>query len=205
MSSVWVLGGGGHAKVVVATLLSNGKAVAGVYDDDPSKQGAALLSARIDGVTPDLSWWQAEVRPAMIAIGNNATRQKVAGLPGDWVTAIHQTADLHGSVRVGCGSLICAGVIVQPDAEIGRHVIANSSCSIDHDCRISDFAHIAPGATLAGEVSIGERALVGAGATIIQGVRVGADAVIGAGAVVTKDVPSGETVVGVPARKISNG
>lgn len=204
MKDVWVLGGGGHAKVVIATLQSDGRAVAGVYDDDASKQGATLLAARIDGVTPVLSWWQAEIRAAIIAIGNNATRQRVADLPADWVTATHQTAHLHTSVGVGCGSLICAGVVVQPDVEIGKHVIANTACSIDHDCTIGNFCHIAPGATLAGEVTVGDRAFVGAGATIIQGVKIGADAIIGAGSVVVSDVGDGEKVVGVPARKISN-
>tara|TARA_R110002073_G_scaffold211415_3_gene371802 strand:- start:2642 stop:3259 length:618 start_codon:yes stop_codon:yes gene_type:complete len=205
MRGVWVLGGGGHAKVAIATLQSDGKAVAGVYDDDASKQGAVLLSARIDGVTPDLSWWQAEARSALIAIGNNATRQRVAELPADWVTATHETAHVHDTVRVGSGSLICAGVVIQPDANIGRHVIANTACSIDHDCTVGDFCHIAPGVTLAGEVTVGARAFVGAGATIIQGVHIGTDAIIGAGAVVTKDVLSGDKVAGVPARKISNG
>lgn len=204
MTDVWVLGGGGHAKVVIATLQSDGKPVAGVFDDNKSKRGEILLSARIDDVTPELSWWQAEARSAMIAIGNNATRQRVADLPADWVTATHQTADVHMSVRVGCGSLICAGVVVQPDAAIGRHVIANTACSIDHDCVIGDFCHIAPGATLAGEVSIGDRSFVGAGATIIQGVKIGADALIGAGAVVISDVGDGEKVAGVPARRLSN-
>ncbi len=204
MTGVWVLGGGGHAKVVVATLESSRQAVAGIYDDDLSKKGTPLLSSRIHGPTPDLSWWSDERRTAIIAIGNNKTREKVAQLPATWVIAAHKGADVHATAQVGAGSLICSGVVVQPDSEIGRHVIANTACSIDHECKIGDFAHIAPGATLAGEVTVGERTLVGAGATIIQGVRVGADVIIGAGAVVISDVADGEKVAGVPARSLSN-
>jgi serine O-acetyltransferase len=43
---------------------------------------------------------------------------------------------------------------------------------------------------------------VGAGAKILGGIRIGAHAKIGANAVVVKNVPSGATVVGIPARVI---
>jgi sugar O-acyltransferase (sialic acid O-acetyltransferase NeuD family) len=203
-NEVWVLGGGGHAKVVIATLQSAGQAVAGVYDDDLAKQGSQLLSMEIAGATPALDWWQVEPRPAFIAIGNNRIRQHVASLPAEWITAQHSTAWAHPSVQVGAGTLICAGVVIQPDAQIGQHVIANTSCSIDHDCVVADFAHIGPGVTLAGEVHIGEGAFVGAGTTVIPGVKIGAGATIGAGSTVIRNVEAGAKVAGVPAGKIEN-
>jgi D-arabinose 1-dehydrogenase-like Zn-dependent alcohol dehydrogenase len=42
--AVAVLGVGGHAKVVIATLQAAGFTVAAVFDDDRSKQGSRLLS-----------------------------------------------------------------------------------------------------------------------------------------------------------------
>lgn len=201
---VWVLGGGGHAKVAVATLQSAGWTVAGIYDDDPSKQGRQVLSAKIVGATPELDSWQTEPRAAFIAIGENSVRARVAELPADWVVAQHETAFVHPSVSVGGGTLICAGVVIQPDTRIGQHVIANTSCSIDHDCIVQDFAHIAPGVTLTGGVHIGEGAFVGAGSTILPGVKIGAAATIGAGSVVLRDVDAGAKVVGVPARNLAN-
>lgn len=53
-------------------------------------------------------------------------------------------------------------------------------------------------------IRIGANVWIGGGAIILPGVSVGDDAVIGAGAVVTRDVPPGVTVVGSPARQISN-
>ena len=67
---------------------------------------------------------------------------------------------------------------------------------------IEAHAHVAPGAVLSGGVHVGVRAHVGAGATVIQGVHIGYDSVVGAGAVVLSDVPESCTVVGVPARPI---
>jgi acetyltransferase EpsM len=65
---------------------------------------------------------------------------------------------------------------------------------------MSDFVHIAPHATIAGGVEIGEGTWIGAGAVIKQGVRIGSWSMIGAGAVVVKDVPSNVVVAGVPAK-----
>ncbi len=202
---VWVLGGGGHAKVVIATLESVGETIAGVYDDDRSKDGASLLGSDIVTPTPGERWWAEGKRRAFIAIGDNAIREKISATAAEWVVAQHANASVHTSVSVGEGSLICAGVVIQPDVSIGRHVIANTSCSIDHDCVVDDFAHIGPGATLAGGVTVGRRSFVGAGATIIPGVTLGADVTVGAGSVVLRDVAAGQTVAGVPAGEMGHG
>lgn len=200
----WVLGGGGHAKVVIATMESAGVSISGVFDDDESKIGNHLLNAEILGPTPDKKWWLDETRKAIIAIGDNSMREKLSSIGAAWVIAQHAAAVVHPSVTIGEGSLICAGAVVQPDTKIGRHVIANTSCSIDHDCRIGNFSHIGPGAHLAGGVSVGVRSFVGAGATITPGVSIGDDVIVGAGAVVINDVASGKTVVGVPAREVDH-
>lgn len=53
-------------------------------------------------------------------------------------------------------------------------------------------------------ISIGTNVWIGAGSIILPGVSVGDDAIIGAGSVVTRDVPARSTVVGNPARALSN-
>ena len=52
-------------------------------------------------------------------------------------------------------------------------------------------------------ITIGRNCWLGAHVVVLPGVTIGDRAVIGAGSVVTKDVPSGETWVGVPAKRIS--
>jgi UDP-perosamine 4-acetyltransferase len=61
---------------------------------------------------------------------------------------------------------------------------------------------VAPGAVLAGNVTLGDRAFIGVGAVVRPDIRIGADAVAGAGAVVVSDVAECATVVGVPARPL---
>jgi acyl-[acyl carrier protein]--UDP-N-acetylglucosamine O-acyltransferase len=52
-----------------------------------------------------------------------------------------------------------------------RSAIVNTGAIVSHDCRIGDYAHVAPGAILAGGVEIEEGTLVGMGATVNIGVR----------------------------------
>jgi acetyltransferase-like isoleucine patch superfamily enzyme len=92
-----------------------------------------------------------------------------------------------------------AGAILGTRAVLGRGVILNHACSVDHDGHVGDYANICPGARFGGAVRAGAEVFVGMNATVLQGLRLGDKAVIGAGAVVTRDVPGGVTVVGVPA------
>ena len=55
---------------------------------------------------------------------------------------------------------------------------------------------------LTGGAEVGENVFMGSHASVLPGVQVGDNAIVGAGAVCTKDVPTGATVIGVPARAI---
>jgi sugar O-acyltransferase (sialic acid O-acetyltransferase NeuD family) len=91
---------------------------------------------------------------------------------------------------------------VQADTKIGEHTIVNTGASIDHDCAIGSFCHIAPQVTLCGEVSVGDGTIVGSGTTVVPGITIGKWCKIGAGSVVTKNIPDFGVSVGNPARII---
>jgi acetyltransferase-like isoleucine patch superfamily enzyme len=52
-----------------------------------------------------------------------------------------------------------------------------------------------------GDCVVDDDVFLGTGAIVTRGCTVGSGARVGAGAVVLSDVPSGSTVVGVPARR----
>lgn len=196
---VAVLGAGGHGKVVIATLQAARHEVVALYDDDPDRRGREVLGVPVRGTLD-------EARPAdadgfVLAVGTNRDRRRLAAeLDLPWFSAVHPAASVHSSVRLGAGTVVFAGAVLQPDSEIGRHGIVNTGASVDHDCRLGNFVHVAPGARLAGRVALGDGALAGIGSSLAPEVRVGAWATVGAGAAVVRDVPGGVTVVGVPAR-----
>jgi sugar O-acyltransferase (sialic acid O-acetyltransferase NeuD family) len=198
--SVIVVGAGGHAKVVVATLREAGFTVAGLFDDDARKLGQRVLDVPVRGVLADL----VALKPAnlVIAIGNNVVRRQIAGRLGksNWVTVIHPRACVHKSAKLGPGTVVFAGAVIQPDAQLGAHCIVNTAATIDHDCRLGDFVHVAPGGHLGGNVTVGDGVLLGIGSGAIPGVQIGEWTTVGAGGVVTRDLPSGCVAVGVPAK-----
>ncbi len=165
METVWVIGGGGHAKVVIATLLAAGEfQVAGILDDDPTRRGDRVLGIEIVGDTRLATLARFEVERAVIAIGLNAVRAAIADRCGGWLTwasVVHPRAYVAPGVTIGEGTVILAGAIVQPDTALGRHTILNTACSVDHDTVLGDFTHIAPGARLAGGVRVGTGSLIG--------------------------------------------
>lgn len=201
--SVWVIGGGGHAKVVIATLQAMGTEIVGVLDDDESKHGTALLGVPVVGPAERAVEGDHE---AVIAVGDNAVRRRIAErLAGvRFATAVHPAAVVHPSVVVGEGTVIFAGAVVQPDTRLGRHVIVNTGATVDHDGDLADYVHVAPGSHLAGDVTLGEGVFMGIASAALPGVRVGAWTTVGAGGIVTRDLPGTVTAVGVPVRILSS-
>lgn len=201
---IHIIGGGGHAKVAIAAAEAAGIGIAAVYDDNPARHGADLIGHRIQGAIPQADWWREARAGALIAIGDNRARRRIADqYPALWRTLIHPTAWVHASARIGPGTLVCAGAIVQPDAVIGAHVIVNTGAVVEHDCVVGDFTHLGPTSCLAGAASVGQGALLGAGAVVMPAVAIGAWTVVGAGAAVTSRVPDDAKVAGVPAKPLA--
>jgi len=114
--------------------------------------------------------------------------------------------DLHSvcasSSRIGDGSFLNASSVVGGASIIGTCVVVNRLVGVGHHCVLSNFSSVGPGATLAGNVRVGEGAVIGAGAVIQPDVRIGDEAVVSAGSVVRRDVAAGSVVAGNPAREL---
>ncbi|GGM13499.1 acetyltransferase [Deinococcus aerophilus] len=199
MSKVLVVGAGGHAKVVIATLRAAGWDVIGVLDDRPESWGNSVLGYPVHGGLDGLKGTR---HRAVLAIGNNAVRRDIAArFPNtEWTSAIHPAATVHESVQVGPGTVIFAGAVIQPDTVLGSQVIVNTGATVDHDCVLEDYVHVAPGTQLAGGVQLEEGAFLGIGSVVTPGIRVEKWTTVGAGSVVIRSLPAHCVAVGVPAR-----
>jgi sugar O-acyltransferase (sialic acid O-acetyltransferase NeuD family) len=198
---VWILGAGGHAKVVIRALQLSGVPIAGIYDDYQPNWGRQLLGVAIFGPLADLDRHRGA--RGVLAIGDCRVRQRLARrFSMDWMTVVHPTAYVDPTAEVAPGAVVLAGAIVQPCARIGAHAIINTAATVDHDSIVLEFAHLAPGVHLAGGVRVGRGTLMGIGSRAIPGVQIGDESIVGAGATVVSDLPAGVVAVGTPARVI---
>ncbi|MDD2806212.1 MAG: acetyltransferase [Elusimicrobiales bacterium] len=203
--SVFVFGASGHAKVIIDVLERQGEySVFGLIDDDPGLLGKTIYGYPVLGAREKLI--NSEVKRGIVAIGDNRSRCQIAkwlqstgfGL----ITAVHPSAQIARGVRLGAGTVVMAGGIINSDSIISENVIVNSRSSIDHDCVIGAGVHLAPGTVLCGAVKVGDLAFVGAGVTIAPNLTVGEGSIIGAGATVLSDISPNCVAVGTPAKKI---
>lgn len=116
--------------------------------------------------------------------------------------AKHPTAFIAYNAQIGAGSQVLANSAVCIETIIGRGCIINTGATVDHECRLGDGVHIAPGAHLAGCVEVDAYAIIGTGAVVLPRLKIGEGAIVGAGAVVTSDVLPYSVVVGNPAKVI---
>lgn len=206
-----IVGAGGHGQVVADILHEAARhggreRLLGYVDDGRGAAGTLRAGVPILGRIAALATIPHDA--VVVAIGDNRTRARrsLELAPGaTFATARHPSAIVSADVRIGPGSMLCAGVIVNTGTTAGRGVILNTGCTVDHHTTIGDFVHIAPGVHMGGEVRVGDGAFVGIGSVVLPGMTIGEGSVVGAGAVVTRDVPPGATVVGCPARVLSAG
>lgn len=204
---ILIFGAGGHG-IVVADILSTRLPsnteyiIRGFVDGNQTKKGQTIGGNIVLGDDNCVQDYPDD--RIIIAVGDNKTRKKISEAyeKKRFHNAVHCSSTLSSSAVIGVGCMICAGVIVNPEATIGNHVILNTGCTIDHHNQISDFCHIAPGTHLGGEVKIGEGVLIGLGSAVLPGVTIGEWSMIGAGSVVNKDIPHHSLAYGNPVKII---
>jgi sugar O-acyltransferase (sialic acid O-acetyltransferase NeuD family) len=207
-----MIGAGGHARVMHSLAMAAGYRIIGICDPtlteigESSWRGIPVLGAdeALKGFKPCNA---GVINGIGQLVGSDLRKSvferiKLAGF--EFPPLVHPSAWVAESVKLDEGVQVMAGVIIQPDSQIGTNTIVNTRASIDHDCHIGAHVHVAPGATLCGGVTVGDGTFIGSGSTIIHGISIGTQAVVGAGSVLTKNLMYSQKAMGIPARVIDN-
>ena len=210
---VIIIGAGGHARVLLDTLLSASYSVIGLTDIHPNKLLNPHLFFNIPLLGPDETIFHYPPDTIYLINGlgmipgpnfhhRRQIYQQFKACGYTFPAVVHPSAVLAANVDINDGVQIMAGSVIQTGAVIGENTIVNTRVTIDHDAVIGSHVHLAPGTTISGGVIIGCDTFVGAGSTIIQGINIAEHCIVGAGSVVNRNVPEGARVMGVPARII---
>ena len=198
--SIILIGGSGHARVIIDSIRVSGGTVFGILDDGLAA-GTEVLGVPVLGKTAD--YVQYADHPFLIAIGNNDVRKRIAEkLHVRWATVVHPAAVVSRYAVIGEGTVIMPRAVVNAGAAVGRHRIINTGAIVEHDNVLGDFVHISPNAALGGTVRVGVGTHIGIGACVRNNINICGGCTVGAGAAVVKDITLPGTYVGVPAGRI---
>lgn len=206
MTPVLIFGCGGLSAVVRDTLLRAGQfEPIGFLTSDQRFHGRLVDRLGVLGGLDAIEQLRhGGVEHAIVAIGDNATRVRIAqelkSRSLQLASAIHPLASISPTAELGEHLIIGARAIISTNAHIGAHSVISAGAIIEHDNHLSDGVFLHPAVRLAGGVCVEELATIGVGACVIPGRRIGRCAVIEPGTVVIRDVADGDTVAGVPGR-----
>lgn len=197
-----IIGAGGHGKVCadIARLMRYREIV--FLDDNATLTRCGGYP--VVGISSSVDKMMGDV---FVAVGSNEIRRKITEKipPNRIVSLVHPAAVIADSVKIGQGTVIMAGVVINSDTVVGRGGIVNTCSSVDHDCKIGDFVHVSVGSHMSGTVNVGDNCLLGVGSIIKNNVSICSGTVIGAGAVVVKNITVKGTYIGIPAQEIIVG
>lgn len=179
---VVVIGAGGHGQSVAEALaLQGGVSVLGFLDDG-ALVGSSVLGLPVLGKVSVLADQVGHADAALVAIGNNAIREKlteqVLAVGLALATVVHPRAWVAPSANVGPGSAIMAGAVVGTCAQLGQGSIVNCGAVVDHHAVVEDFGHLGVGACMAGGTRLGRGAWMQAACALGYGAVVPAGSVL---------------------------
>jgi sugar O-acyltransferase (sialic acid O-acetyltransferase NeuD family) len=198
----FIIGCGGHSKVITDIAIDSGQYLLGYLDDnyenlsDYDYRGFKCIESTYNLFKYKIygKW--------ICGIGDINIRNNIIDkikLPS--ITLTHPLAIISPTVSIGNGTVIMPNVVINSETAIGNHCIINTSAIIEHDCKIGNNTHITPNSTICGGVEIGNNVLFGAGSvsknsTHQKKIKIGNNVTIGCGSIVTKSIEDNVVVYG---------
>jgi UDP-3-O-[3-hydroxymyristoyl] glucosamine N-acyltransferase len=120
-----------------------------------------------------------------------------------FVNLIHPSALIAPDAQLGTGIFIFIHSVISAGVHVEDFATLNAFVLLGHDAIIGRGCTLCPAAMLTGNVKLGRGVLMATHTSVAPQSEVGAFATIGMGSAVISTAPEGVTMMGVPARVIS--
>ena len=144
--------------------------------DDGLPVGTTALNAVVLGAIASMSQHLAACDRAIVAIGNNALRERIfqqlAEACSEFATVVHPRAIVSPSAILGAGSAVIAVAVLGIETSLGVGTTVNCGAVVDHQAKVEDYGYLGVNASMAGGTVLGRNAWMQAGAAIGYGVCV---------------------------------
>ena len=162
-----LVGAGGFGRVVSELARQT-------YDcafvDDSAEIGAIICDVPVIGRTADLQTLFAEYQKLVVAIGNNAVRERIYDMAKrigyGFPNLISPSAYISPYAKLGWGCVILNNAVVQNGSMIGNGVLINPGVEIHHDCTVGDCTLIYTNSVVRTDAKVGKCVRIGSNVTI---------------------------------------
>jgi sugar O-acyltransferase (sialic acid O-acetyltransferase NeuD family) len=202
MDKILLIGAGGHARSCIDVLEEENQfEIAGLIEKGKSISNESL-GYPVIGTDDDLKVLRQQYKNALITVGQIKSPkiriklfQLLKELDFTLPVIVSSQAYVSKHARIGEGSIIMHGVIINANAKIGNNCIINNRALIEHDAIIGNHSHIATGAIVNGGVSVGSESFIGSGVVTKQYISIGNNCSVGAGVTLKSDVKSCQVII----------
>jgi len=215
MKKILIIGSGVHSKVVLSEIVQiKGNKVIG-FIDEKIKKGTIIETYKkrkykVVGNIKEIRKLLDKNVFGIIGVGSNYLRKEITKKIDKiyknfkWLTIISKNCTINGNVKIGRGSIIVSGSVINTGTKIGKHCLINTTSSIDHDNIFEDYSSTGPGVITGGNVKLGECSHLGIASTVKHQIIIKSHTVVGARSLVLKNCDKNSIYFGVPAKKIRN-
>ena len=202
-SELIVIGAGGHSRSCIDAIEQEGKYKIGGLVGLSQEVGSSLFGYEVLSTDSGLSELANQFDFALVGLGQIHSPELRIHLYDQSIAAgfilpsiIAPSAYVSPYAKVGAGTIVMQGAILNTGVVVGDNCIINSRALLEHDSRVSDHCHISTGAIINGDTFIGAGSFIGSGSVIKEGVSVGVGSVVGMGVALRHNLDAGSKYLG---------